>query len=179
MPKKKSLWYLSVAAPLERKNDNRRVGGVKTRALRAATPTEVVALAVAVHRVAVVLGEETPGGAALVRWAPAASPKLTTRLAEEVKGQRWVNRNLQRLSNAKENLQQNLWLSTHPSTPPKKKKKMPYLGSASIWIAVHSLPQGDVGTLGGENCNNRKHVEWWEPSWSPVIINIRQHGKKI
>lgn len=44
------------------------------------TLTKVAALAVGFHRVAVVLGEKTPGGAALVHWAPAAPSAHTTRL---------------------------------------------------------------------------------------------------
>lgn len=87
---KKAFDFLLFLSPLERKNPNGRVGGVKEWA---ASLTELVGFVHGFHRVAVILREETPGGAVLVHRAPAASSPLTARLVAEVKGQRGLQLN--------------------------------------------------------------------------------------
>lgn len=98
-----------------------------------------------IHRVAVVLWEETPGGAALVHGAPAASSLQTTILVDEVKGQ-WGEMQNPRQLKYSEELQEYLWLATI-------EEKYWHLGSSGLGKTVDSLCWKDVGTLGNEFCN--------------------------
>lgn len=97
--KKKPLIFFFLS-PLERKKNNRWVGGVKQRAQRAARLTVVVGVVDGFHRVAVVLGEETPGGVALVQRTPAASSLLATDLVEGSKVNQGAKQNRRRLEDS-------------------------------------------------------------------------------